>query len=186
MESQCWITARFLNTQVEEKHDVLRNCTAALRDNTVQNLTLRYSELEDKDIRSISDALAVNTSLKNLGMGPLDWYLLIGLLCQLDPLSLGNMTLLLEYNVCADFSDNIFGDSGTRALANALAGNTTLLSLNLSENYISERGARALSKWLSQNTTLQFLDLFNNRLASFPAMFCEDFTRFHKAGARTS
>jgi hypothetical protein len=67
MESPCWITARFLNTHVEQKDDILRNCAAALRSNTLQNLTLRYSELEDKDVRAIADALTLNTSLKNLG-----------------------------------------------------------------------------------------------------------------------
>jgi len=56
----------------------------------------------------------------------------------------------------------IIGDEGATALAEALAKNKTLTSLNLRENEIGDERAKALAAALGENKTLTRLDLWNN------------------------
>jgi Ran GTPase-activating protein (RanGAP) involved in mRNA processing and transport len=54
--------------------------------------------------------------------------------------------------------------AGAKALAEALAANTTLTSLTLSDNYIEVEGAKALAEALVQNKSLAELSIKGNEL----------------------
>ncbi|KAI9029521.1 kinase-like domain-containing protein [Hyaloraphidium curvatum] len=56
------------------------------------------------------------------------------------------------------------GDSGVRALADALRGNSTLKTLDLDENSIGVAGARAIAETLKWNSVLATLLLKNNSI----------------------
>ncbi|GBG35252.1 Nucleotide-binding oligomerization domain-containing protein 2, partial [Hondaea fermentalgiana] len=55
--------------------------------------------------------------------------------------------------------DNIIGDEGATALANALASNESLQALNLQDTRIGVESATALANALAKNESLQELDL---------------------------
>ncbi|RYE12616.1 MAG: hypothetical protein EOP34_10480, partial [Rickettsiales bacterium] len=63
-----------------------------------------------------------------------------------------------------DLTYNRIGAAGAKALAVALAGNTTLVKLDLIYNNIGAEGARALAGALKGNTTLVKLDLTLNNI----------------------
>jgi Ran GTPase-activating protein (RanGAP) involved in mRNA processing and transport len=69
--------------------------------------------------------------------------------------------LLLPLSLC---SGNAIDVAGAKALAEALAVNTTLTSLTLSDNYIGVEGAKALAEALVQNKALAELAIKGNEL----------------------
>ncbi|WP_052236381.1 DUF294 nucleotidyltransferase-like domain-containing protein [Candidatus Protochlamydia amoebophila] len=60
---------------------------------------------------------------------------------------------------------NQIGDQGAEAIAQSLASNTTLETLGLNNNQISDRGAKAISKALASNNTLETLYLEYNLIS---------------------
>ena len=63
-----------------------------------------------------------------------------------------------------DFSHNMIGDRGARALGKLLNGNSILTRLNVSDNVIRAAGAQAIAHALTKNETLTWLNLRLNRL----------------------
>ena len=61
--------------------------------------------------------------------------------------------------------NNQIRDEGAQALAQALAKNCTLTSLNLRLNHVEDKGGEAMGCALLTNTTLKSLHLGGNRLA---------------------
>lgn len=61
-------------------------------------------------------------------------------------------------------SGNAIDVAGAKALAEALAVNTSLTSLTLSDNYIGLEGAKALAEALAANNTLTEIGLRGNEL----------------------
>lgn len=70
-------------------------------------------------------------------------------------------TSLLHLSGC---SGNAIDVSGAKALAAAIAANTTLSSLVLSDNYIGAEGAKALADALLENSSLSELAIKGNEL----------------------
>eukprot|EP00043_Microstomoeca_roanoka_P020574 m.251435 g.251435 ORF g.251435 m.251435 type:complete len:1015 (-) comp17184_c2_seq10:447-3491(-) len=64
-----------------------------------------------------------------------------------------------------DLSCNKIEDTGCHALAEALESNTTLTTLNLSGNEIEDTGCRKLAEALKSNTALTSLDVSSNRFS---------------------
>ena len=63
-----------------------------------------------------------------------------------------------------DFSHNMIGDRGARALGKLLNGHSILTRLNVSDNVIRAAGAQAIAHALTKNETLTWLNLRLNRL----------------------
>ncbi|KAG0064941.1 hypothetical protein BGZ89_008736 [Linnemannia elongata] len=68
-----------------------------------------------------------------------------------------------------DLRNNLIGDNGAQALAEALKTNSTLTTLKLWSNSIGPDGARALSEALKTNSTLTTLDLLDNSIGDHGA-----------------
>jgi Ran GTPase-activating protein (RanGAP) involved in mRNA processing and transport len=62
------------------------------------------------------------------------------------------------------FSNNNIGDEGAKAIAGALANNTTLQNINISKNDIGVEGAKAIAEALANNTTLIELNIGINNI----------------------
>ncbi|GBG24618.1 Leucine-rich repeat serine/threonine-protein kinase 2 [Hondaea fermentalgiana] len=62
------------------------------------------------------------------------------------------------------FSESTIGDDGAKALADALAKNSSLQTLWLKDNEIGDDGAKALGDALPKNSSLQTLCLFKNNI----------------------
>jgi len=72
-------------------------------------------------------------------------------------------TLQLE---SLELCENKIHDFGVKALADALAGNTSLTFLGLGSNLIGDEGAASLAEALKKNSGLRFLDLSSSGLTS--------------------
>ncbi|XP_071849464.1 uncharacterized protein [Apostichopus japonicus] len=58
------------------------------------------------------------------------------------------------------------GPAGTKAIAIALVGNTTIVKLNLSDNWLAPEGAFAIADMLRENCYITDLDLSDNKLGN--------------------
>ena len=74
------------------------------------------------------------------------------------------MLSILPFTPAAPCSGNAIDVAGGKALAEALAANTTLSTLILSDNYLGPEGAKALADALLQNSSLTELSIKGNEL----------------------
>ena len=65
-----------------------------------------------------------------------------------------------------DFWENGAGAAGAEALAAALHGQTSLVTLELRGNGMGDAGARAFARMMPKNAPLGTLDLLNNSISS--------------------
>ncbi|MCE2991782.1 MAG: hypothetical protein LW825_02495 [Candidatus Jidaibacter sp.] len=68
--------------------------------------------------------------------------------------------------ISINLSGNLIRDNGATAIAEALKGNTTLISINLSCNRIRDDGATAIAEALKESSTLTFLNLSYNKIGN--------------------
>ncbi|CAF1568788.1 unnamed protein product [Adineta ricciae] len=114
-------------------------------DTTLSSLTLRGSEIGDREIQYLATALLDNT--------------------------VNNIHLTLDE---LDLERNLIGDQGAQYLGKAFEKNNRLVELNLSENRIGDQGALYLANTFKKNTRLTKLDLSKNRIGNQGAQYLND------------
>ncbi|XP_004346727.1 hypothetical protein CAOG_05042 [Capsaspora owczarzaki ATCC 30864] len=128
-----------------------------------ENMTRRQRELfldqqiGDAEAQAISEALKVNTTLTQFGMGT----------NQIGDAGATAIAEALKVNgklYWVELEDNQIGDAGAQAIAEALRVNTTLKYLILYANRIGDAGAQAIAEALKVNKTLTSLRLSKNQI----------------------
>jgi len=107
--------------------------------------------LEAIDVKALTRALKVNTSLRQLCLGRNG----LRLPSFLKRLVIKNLTHL-------DLSGNEMRAPGAKVVAQFLSHNRNMTELNLADNQIPSAAASALGAALKRNTTLEHLDLSSN------------------------
>ncbi|XP_028997542.1 dynein regulatory complex subunit 5 isoform X2 [Betta splendens] len=121
------------------------------------NFVWNMFEMTDRDCESLAKALKSCKTLKVLKINQSN---INDNLCRRLVKNLLDHPSLREL----DFSHNLIGDRGARALGKLLS-NSKLEILNLCDNDIRDPGAKAIAHALSKNSTLLFLSLRLNRLS---------------------
>ncbi|CAJ1077087.1 dynein regulatory complex subunit 5 [Xyrichtys novacula] len=137
-------------TNLEELHLVYKVNQCGM------NFEWQMFEMTDKDCKSLASALKSCKTLKILRLHEShieDKKCLLLVKHLLDHPSLREL----------DFSHNLIGDKGARAVAKLL-NKSQLETLNLYDNDIRDHGAKALAHALAKNPTLQSLNLRLNRV----------------------
>ncbi|XP_034555186.1 dynein regulatory complex subunit 5 isoform X2 [Notolabrus celidotus] len=120
------------------------------------NFERQMFEMTDRDCESLAKALKSCKTLKLLRL--YDSHIEDKKCCQLVKHLLDHPSLRE-----LDFSYNLIGDKGARALAKLL-NQSKLETLNMCGNEIRDQGAKAIAHALSKNSTLSSLNLRLNRL----------------------
>ena len=124
---------------------------------SLTNLDLRLNSIGDTGAESLSQALTVNSSLTNLYLGG----------NSIGDTSAESLSQALAVNSSLTklvLSWNSIGDTGVEFLSQALAVNVSLTNLNLCFNSIGATGAEFLSQALAVNSSLTNLDLRRNSI----------------------
>ena len=124
---------------------------------SLTNLDLSHIRIGDSGAASLSQALAVNSSLTHLDLRENS----IG--CY-GAASLSQALAVNSSLTNLDLRWNSIGHSGAASLSQALAVNSSLTSLDLRENSIGDSGATSLSQALTVNSFLTSLDLSWNSI----------------------
>ena len=122
----------YMNISIPEYRNSLLHCCFEEYLNK-QSVDLQDVEINDVEIKVLSQCLEINTVLVDLNIS--------------------------NYNKSAKLNvklDDIF------AISQCLKINTTLCKLNLSRNYITDEGAKYLAEAIRINTTLKVLNISNN------------------------
>uniref|UniRef100_UPI0037E92EBE dynein regulatory complex subunit 5 n=1 Tax=Semicossyphus pulcher TaxID=241346 RepID=UPI0037E92EBE len=137
-------------TKLEELHLAYRVKQCGM------NFEWKMFEMTDRDCESLAKALKSCRTLKLLRLYESH---IEDKKCRLLVKHLLDHPSLREL----DFSHNLIGDKGARAVAKLLT-RSKLETLNMSDNGVSDMGAKAIAHALSKNSTLLSLNLRLNRL----------------------
>ncbi|XP_038583234.1 dynein regulatory complex subunit 5 [Micropterus salmoides] len=137
-------------TNLEELHLVYRVKQCGM------NFEWKMFEMTDRDCESLAKALK---SCKNLKLLRLHQSQIEDKKCRVLVKYLLDHPSLREL----DFSHNLIGDKGARAIGKLLT-RSTLETLNMCDNNIRDTGAKVIAHALSKNSTLLSLNLRLNRL----------------------
>ena len=171
-DNSCGIVLNLSNAQMGYEQ-IGRLCKALSKNKTLQGLNLSNNTIDRLGASYLADALAQNTGLRSLNlegtMTGFEAYEAVGKIAK--GLS-QNKTLQV-----LDLSKNTIDRLGASYLADALAQNTGLRSLNLEGTMTGFEAYEAvgkIAKGLSQNKTLQVLDLSKNTIDRLGASYLAD------------
>ena len=145
------------NCSFDTPHLMVPIISVYLKNNSTLNiLSLPNNQITDNEIATLSEAIAVNTTLKRLDLS----HNLISDVWVLAN-SLKNNKSLQELNLSGNNIDNI----GATTFAKTIQGNTTLLELNISKNWIDKEGIMNLLEEFNKSKTLHKLVCTHNNLS---------------------
>ena len=126
-----------------------------LKDHPVEQMDLRYNNIDYEFIQYISNVLATHITLTCLDIS----------YNNIDHEGAYVLSIALQYNISIksiNICSNNIGDNGAQSLADTLLTNTTLITLQIQSNNIGVKGAKALANSLQFNNTLNKLYFSNN------------------------
>jgi Ran GTPase-activating protein (RanGAP) involved in mRNA processing and transport len=129
----------------------------------LQILDLSHNKIGKAGCEALSDALAVNSKLRQLVLTE----------CDIGPAGAAALARGLTTNIAVEtlfLGDNGIGDDGAAALATMLRSNNRIKHLDIQENGIGLRGATEISSALKMNRTLVFLGLQWNEISNDAAL----------------
>jgi len=129
----------------------------------LESLYLSCNRLGDDGVAAIARGLAANRTVQRLSLasnriGPAGAAALAAALTEHPTIALVDLGFTKATNTVGELG-NFVGDEGARVLAEMLAHNRTLRSLDLLHNFISQVGVNHLRRALDDNRTLTSLQL---------------------------
>ncbi|XP_019909256.2 dynein regulatory complex subunit 5 [Esox lucius] len=146
-----WNLFEFTYRDCELLARALKSCT------TLRVLRIHQSKVDDEKCRLLVNNLLDHPSLRELNLS----HNLVG---DRGARAIGKLLTRSRLETLTVYDNNIQGP-GARAIAHALAKNTSLLSLDLRLNRLGDEGGQAIAQALLKNCTLERLYLGANEMS---------------------
>ena len=141
-------------------------CEYLKTNKVVTHLNLRYSNIETRHGKDISDMISVNTTMIVINIGETH--------IRKEGMEYISKALTINMTLRVVNLRGAIGRGGARCIGSALSVNKTIVYLNIRSNYFGDEGAKYISEGLSVNDTLYRIDLRHNNIGSEGAKYIAD------------